>query len=139
MPLISIDLHEGATTAAQRRTISEALHAAMREVLGIPADDRFHIFTEHPEGTMFHEDVAFGIPRDERTMFISLSFNERTAEEKNRLYAAVVDHLGRDAGVGRDQVLMRVIETANENWWASGRIVDPATGYDERMSLGSGR
>jgi hypothetical protein len=24
-------------------------------------------------------------------------------------------------------------ETARENWWAAGRVVDPATGYDERM------
>ncbi|WP_207954774.1 hypothetical protein [Saccharopolyspora elongata] len=26
-----------------------------------------------------------------------------------------------------------VVDTNSENWWAAGRVVSPATGYDERM------
>ncbi len=136
MPLISIDVQEGVTTREQRQAISDAVHEAMLEVLGIPGDDRFHVFTEHPAGTIFHEDVVFGIPRDESLMFITLSFNHRQAEQKERLFAAVVRELEGRAGVTRDQVVMRILETASENWWASGRVVNPATGYDERMDVG---
>jgi phenylpyruvate tautomerase PptA (4-oxalocrotonate tautomerase family) len=133
MPLTTIDVHEGATTPERRQAISDALHSAMQNVLDIPADDRFHVFTEHPAGTMFHEGVVFGIPRDENLMFITFSFNNRSVEQKERLYAAVIRELEGRAGVTRDQVLIRVLETASENWWASGRVVNPATGFDERM------
>ncbi|AGL16453.1 tautomerase family protein [Actinoplanes sp. N902-109] len=69
MPLVSIEMHQGVTTADQRRAISDAIHAAMVEVLVIPPDDRFHFFHENPEGTMFHDDVAFGKPRSNRLMW----------------------------------------------------------------------
>jgi hypothetical protein len=26
-----------------------------------------------------------------------------------------------------------VVETGRSNWWAHGRVVNPDTGYDERM------
>jgi phenylpyruvate tautomerase PptA (4-oxalocrotonate tautomerase family) len=134
MPFITVDLHAGTTTADQRRAISDALHEAMKEVLGIPDDDRFHAFYEHEEGFFFHEDVMFGLPRDKGLMCITLSFNNRGAEEKQRLYAAIERHLHDLAGVTRDRFALRVLETARENWWAAGRVVNPETGYDERMS-----
>jgi hypothetical protein len=33
--------------------------------------------------------------------------------------------------------MMVVFETARENWWVAGRVVDLATGYDERMTVSS--
>ena len=38
------------------------------------------------------------------------------------------------ADVPEEDILMTIIETARENWWAAGRVVNPATGYDERMN-----
>jgi phenylpyruvate tautomerase PptA (4-oxalocrotonate tautomerase family) len=134
MPLISFSLHAGSTTAEKRRAMSGAVHEAMREVLDIPADDKFHLFHEYEEGFFFHEDVIFGLPRDNRLVLITLSFNERPAEVKQRLFAAVVRLMRERAGVTSDQIGMRILETARENWWADGRVVDPATGYDARMT-----
>lgn len=134
MPVVSIDLHEGVTTPAQRQAISDAIHAAMAEVLGIPDDDRFHFFHELPAGSIFHEDTVFGVARTSRLLFITLSFNERTADTKNALFESLVRQLNAIGGWQRDEVMFRVIETARENWWASGRAVNPDTGYDERMA-----
>lgn len=134
MPLTTIDLHAGTTTPEKRKAISDGIHAAMIEVLGIPEDDRFHVFNELPEGNMFHDDIAFGKPRSEHFMFITLSFNQRSAAQKDALYAALVAHLGQRAAVAPEDLLVRVLETARENWWADGRVVNPQTGYDERMT-----
>ncbi|RDI60600.1 tautomerase family protein [Nocardia pseudobrasiliensis] len=134
MPLIDIYLHQGATTRDQRRAISDAIHAAMVETLAIPDDDRFHFFHEFPEGAVFHEDVAFGIPRTNRLMCITLSFNDRAADTKKALFESLVAHLQDKAGVHREDVAFRILETARENWWAAGRVIDPRTGYDERMT-----
>ena len=45
MPLITIELMEG-TTIEHRKAISDGIHQAMKEILGIPDDDRFHVFHE---------------------------------------------------------------------------------------------
>jgi phenylpyruvate tautomerase PptA (4-oxalocrotonate tautomerase family) len=134
MPLVDIYVHQGVTTRAQRKSISDAIHAAMVEALAVPDDDRFHYFHEFPEGSAFHEDVVFGLPRSNRMMCITLSFNNRTAETKKALFEALVSHLQQDAEVPREDVAFRILETARENWWAAGRVVDPSTGYDERMT-----
>lgn len=85
---------------------------------------------------MIHEPVVFGIPRTTgRMLFITLSFNERSPEQKNALYAALVRRLEEHADVRSDELLLRVIETARENWWGDGRVVNPETGYDERMDV----
>lgn len=135
MPLITIDMHAATTTPDKCRRISDALHQAMREVLAIPDDDRFHIFHQHPDGLLIHDDVAFGVPRDDQLILITLSFNQRDSETKQRLFATIVRLLEERADVTRDQVMMRIVETARDNWWASGRVVDPETGYDERMEV----
>jgi len=135
MPLITIELMEG-TTVEHRKAISDGIHEAMKEILGIPDDDRFHVFHELSEGNMLHEPVVFGIPRTTaRMLFITLSFNERSPEQKTALYAALVRRLKERAEIRSDEVLLRVIETARENWWADGRVVNPETGYDERMDI----
>lgn len=135
MPLITIEMHAGTSTPARNRAISDGIHAAMVEVLGIPADDRFHVVHELPPGSMFHDDVVFGRPRTDRLMFITLSFNQRSPRQKDDLYAALVREIGARTDVTEDDLLLRVLETASENWWAAGRTVDAATGYDARMQV----
>jgi phenylpyruvate tautomerase PptA (4-oxalocrotonate tautomerase family) len=134
MPLVDIYLHEGVTTRDKRKAISDAIHAAMVETLAIPDDDRFHFFHEFPEGSIFHEDVVFGVPRSQHMMCITLSFNIRAADTKKALFASLVKRLQHEAAVPGEDVAFRIVETARENWWAAGRVIDPSTGYDERMT-----
>ncbi|MFF0591204.1 tautomerase family protein [Streptomyces sp. NPDC003781] len=138
MPLISISLRTG-TTPEYRRLVSEALHESMVDVLGIPRDDQFHVFHEVPEDNFVMQPVVFGIPRSRRTLFIQLYFNERGAEQKAELFRAIVANLRLRAGVPEEDVMLVAVETARENWWAAGRVVDPATGYDQRMTGVPGR
>ncbi|MEU8731032.1 tautomerase family protein [Streptomyces tendae] len=133
MPLISISLRKG-TTPEYRRLVSEALHASMVDVLKIPRDDQFHVFHEVTDDNFVMQPVVFGIPRSRRALFIQLSFNERSAAQKAELFRAIVDNLRLRAGVPEEDVMLMAVETARENWWAAGRVVDPATGYDERMT-----
>ncbi|HET9127646.1 MAG TPA: tautomerase family protein [Propionibacteriaceae bacterium] len=133
MPLITVNLQKG-TTPDQRRAISDGIHAAMIDVLKVPADDQFHVFNELDGTTMIYQPTAFGRPRSERMMFIQLYFNERSDDVKAQLFAAIVSNLAERAGLSEDDVALMVVETGRANWWASGRVVDPATGYDERMT-----
>ncbi|MGW4125728.1 tautomerase family protein [Nocardia sp. NPDC004711] len=133
MPLITIYLRQG-TTPEHRRNVSAALHKAMVDVLKIPQDDQFHVFLEVTPDNFHMQQIVFGLPRGERTMLIQLSFNPRTAEQKNELFQEIVANLRVFADVPEEDILMMILETARENWWAAGRVVDPETGYDARMT-----
>ncbi|MFG2792812.1 tautomerase family protein [Streptomyces sp. NPDC048419] len=133
MPLINVYLRQG-TSSEYRRNVSLGIHKAMVDVLKIPQDDQFHVFHEVSPDNFQMQPVVFGLPRGERAMLIQMSFNHRTAEQKAELFQAVVDNLRLFADVPEEDILMMVVETARENWWAAGRVVDPATGYDERMN-----
>ncbi|MEU4656513.1 tautomerase family protein [Streptomyces sp. NPDC023723] len=133
MPFINVYLRRG-TTPEYRHDVSRGLHRAMVDVLGIPEDDQFHVFHEVEPDNFRIQPVVFGLPRGERAMFVQFCFNQRPAEQKAALFAAVVENLRHSPGVPAEDLLMTVLETARENWWAAGRTVDPATGYDERMT-----
>lgn len=133
MPLINVYLRQG-TTAGYRHDVSAALHKSMVDVLKIPQDDQFHVFHEVTPDNFVMQSVVFGLPRGERAMFIQLSFNQRTAQQKEELFHAIVDNLRRSAGVPEEDIMIMVLETARENWWAAGRVINPDTGYDARMT-----
>lgn len=133
MPLINVYLRRG-TTPEYRRNVSLGIHKAMVDVLKIPQDDQFHVFHEVSPENFQMQPVVFGLRRSERAMFIQLSFNHRTAEQKAALFQAIADNLRLFADVPEEDVLMTAVETAAENWWAAGRVVNPATGYDARMN-----
>jgi phenylpyruvate tautomerase PptA (4-oxalocrotonate tautomerase family) len=133
MPLINIYLRQG-TTSEYRRNVSLGLHKAMVDVLKIPQDDQFHVFHEVSPDNFQMQPVVFGLRRSEHAMFIQLSFNHRTAEQKAELFQAIVDSLRLFADVPEEDILMMITETARENWWAAGRVVNPTTGYDARMN-----
>jgi phenylpyruvate tautomerase PptA (4-oxalocrotonate tautomerase family) len=134
MPLINVYLRQG-TTPEFRHLVSEALHKSMVDVLKIPQDDQFHVFHEVTRENFVIPPVAFGLRRGEHTMFIQLIFNERTQEQKNELFQAIAANLLLFADVQEEGFMLMVLETARENWWAAGRVVDPHTGYDERMAV----
>ncbi|RZQ64591.1 tautomerase family protein [Amycolatopsis suaedae] len=133
MPLVNVYLRQG-TTPEYRRLVSEAIHKSMVDVLKIPQDDQFHVFHEVTPDNFIIQPVVFGLRRGERTMFIQLSFNQRTPEQKNDLFRAIVANLRLFADVAEEDILLVVLETARENWWAAGRVINPDTGYDERMT-----
>ena len=46
MPIVRIDLSEN-RTPAQRRAISDGVHRAFVDAVGIPEDDRIHLISVH--------------------------------------------------------------------------------------------
>ncbi|MEV0051939.1 tautomerase family protein [Saccharopolyspora shandongensis] len=132
MPLVNVYLREG-TTPEYRQNVSAGIHRSMVEVLKIPEDDRFHFIHEFKPENVQMQPVSFGIRRGEGAMVIQLMFNDRAPEQKAELFAAIRENLRRCAGVPEEDILLCVVETNSENWRAAGRVVNPATGYDERM------
>jgi 4-oxalocrotonate tautomerase len=120
MPLVNISLRTG-TTPAHRRAIADGIHQAMMAALEIPADDRFQLVHEHSAENMIQDRTFFGVERSDNSVFIQIVINHRDRSQKNKMYELIVENLGKDPGIRKEDVFIGVVEVAPENWWAFAR------------------
>jgi 4-oxalocrotonate tautomerase len=116
MPLVRISLREGKPTS-YRAAIGESIHRAMVETINVPADDRFQIFSEHPEDGLIYDPGYLGIKRSDDIVAIQITLNAgRSLEQKRALYRALADRLARDPGLRKEDILVNLVEVPKENW-----------------------
>jgi phenylpyruvate tautomerase PptA (4-oxalocrotonate tautomerase family) len=132
MPMTKVYLRKG-RSADERRAISDAVHRALVEVIGIPDDDLYHVFHELDDDNLISAPVAFGLERRREAVFIQFYFAQRPAEKLRQLWASVVANLGELTDLEPRDIYLNLVPSASENWWADGRVLDTQTGYDARM------
>jgi 4-oxalocrotonate tautomerase len=115
MPLVRIDLHEG-HAEAELAAIGDAVHQAMVETIGVPADDRFQVVTEHPPGRLVYDPRYLGIDRDDGIVFVQIALARgRPVEKKEALYRRIAERLG-EHGVAPGNVFVSLLEVGREDW-----------------------
>jgi phenylpyruvate tautomerase PptA (4-oxalocrotonate tautomerase family) len=116
MPLVRIDLIHG-KPADYLSEIGAVIYQAMIETLGVPADDRFQVITEHSRDNFIFDPGYLGITRTEDCIFIQVTLNTgRTVDAKRAFYHAIADGLHRRLRIRREDVLINLIEVPKENW-----------------------
>jgi phenylpyruvate tautomerase PptA (4-oxalocrotonate tautomerase family) len=114
VPLVRIDLN-GPRDAAQLDALSDAVQSAMVETIGIPADDRFHLFST--ASTRVYDRAYLGIARSDNVMFVEITLRGgRTAEQKKNLYAEIAKRAGAAAGVAPADVFVALHENGAGDW-----------------------
>lgn len=115
MPLVRIALLEG-KRPAWRREVGDAVHRAMVDTIGVPARDRFQLFTEHAPDDFVYDREYLGVARSRNLVIIQITLNAgRTLEQKRALYRAIADNLA-GLGLRREDVFVSLVEVAKENW-----------------------
>lgn len=132
MPIVHVHLMKG-SSPDYRRAVAGAIKAALNGVLELPDDDYNQITFEHEPENMIYDPNFFGLPRSEKMIFVSMSFNQRSPELKQRLFETIARNLVEAVDLRIEDVMMNIVEVARENWWAHGRTVNPETGFDSRM------
>jgi len=122
MPLVKIETRKS-WNVSQKRGIMEAIHAAMREALKIPENDRDIRFHEyHPE------DFQVSSDKTEKYILVEISmFTGRTLQAKKELYQNIVANLDK-LGIPARDVFIVLHEIPLENWGIRGGI--PASEVD---------
>lgn len=133
MPMAKIYLRTG-SSPAHRRAVSESIHRALVDVLGIPNDDRFHVFHELADDNMLSEPVSFGLNRRRQAVFIQFYFGPRPVDVINALFTSVVGYLTDLTELETRDIFLNVVPSRSEYWWADGRVLDPETGFDARIA-----
>jgi 4-oxalocrotonate tautomerase len=116
MPLVTIDLLEG-RSASELDAISNAVHEAMVELLGVPERDRFQIIHEHRPGHLRFDPSYLEIARDERFVLVRIVLARgRATDAKRAFYQRLSELLAERAAVPPDDLAVILIENEREDW-----------------------
>ena len=116
MPLVRIDLRKG-KTAAYKKAIGDAIYRAMRETFTVPEEDRFMVVTEHDEDGFFYSRSYLNIDRTDNLVIIQITVtNSRNRDQKQALFARIVELLVEQPGARPQDVFINLLEVDKENW-----------------------
>ncbi|SMD19577.1 tautomerase family protein [Kibdelosporangium aridum] len=117
MPFVRIDaLH---ADNDRLEALGRAVHEAMVDAIGIPADDVFQVLTSH-DGvrSMIRYDSGYlGVQRDDGIVFVSVTFRSgRTTEQKVALYKRIAELAEKYADVEPRNVVVNLVENQSTDW-----------------------
>jgi phenylpyruvate tautomerase PptA (4-oxalocrotonate tautomerase family) len=116
MPLVRIDLRCG-KSAAYKKAISDGVYRALREIFTVPENDRFMVVTDRADEDFIYEPSYLGIEHGPDFVMLQITVsNTRTVEQKQALYARIVELLGKKAGIRPEDVMINLIDVGKENW-----------------------
>jgi len=116
MPLVRISVPKR-RSAADRKAISAGIHAALQEAFTVPADDLFHLVTEHGPDSLVRTGSYLGIEYSDDLTIIQIAANDtRTVEQKKALYRLIARKLSENPGLRPQDVFINLVEVKKENW-----------------------
>src|ERR1700742_5089911 len=110
----------------------------MVEVADVPEDDRFQVINEVPSANLIYSPDYRGFDRSPSVVFIQIFFNAgRSVDVKRALYARIAENLGA-AGVRGDDIIINLVEMAQENWsFGGGELSYPPVAASSTPTTGS--
>lgn len=99
-----------------RRRISDVLHEASVDVLGLPPDKRFHRFFPLDRDSFIHPDSR----SEQYTIIEGLLFEGREVETKKRFYRALFEGFQSVLYIEPDDLEIVLVETPRHDWGIRG-------------------
>jgi phenylpyruvate tautomerase PptA (4-oxalocrotonate tautomerase family) len=126
MPFVRIDLIRG-KSMEYRKTIGEIVYNAMRDLIGVPKDDKFQVIAEHPIEAFNVSESYLGNHYSKDIVLIQITLNAgRSVEQKKAFYKRIVDDMNTQLNVRPQDVVINQVEVAKENWSFGGGIAQYA-------------
>jgi phenylpyruvate tautomerase PptA (4-oxalocrotonate tautomerase family) len=122
MPLVRIDI-PSSHDAAYGRNVSDAVHRALVEAIGIPADDRFHVVASHEPDALVYDASFLGVQRSPNLIVVHVTMRAgRTPEKKRALYAAIARNVHDATGTRVEDVMVVLSENQAIDWSFGGGV-----------------
>jgi phenylpyruvate tautomerase PptA (4-oxalocrotonate tautomerase family) len=126
MPLVRIAVPAN-RDARYRRGVSDAVHQALVDVIGIPPADRFHIITAHGPEDLIFDPGYLDVARTPGFLAVHITLRRgRTAEKKRALYRAIADNVNAATGTRGEDVMVVLSENDPIDWCFGGGIAQYA-------------
>lgn len=116
MPFLRIAVPAG-KDGAYKRAVGDAVHEAMVSSLGVPADDRFQVISEHGPDELLFDRGYLGVDRSDACVFVHFTMKSgRTAAQKKALYATIAANLNARIGLRKQDVMVILSENQTIDW-----------------------
>ncbi|MCW2406838.1 phenylpyruvate tautomerase PptA (4-oxalocrotonate tautomerase family) [Sphingobium sp. B1D7B] len=118
MPVFEAHIPRGRFSAEEKRALADAFSRSLVDALGVPADDRFVILTEHGPDELFIHPTFMDMERDPTSaMIVTVMIGaRRPIEDKRKLVAAITRLVVGAVGVTPDDVFITLVPVPNENF-----------------------
>lgn len=116
MPFVRIDALEAGPERLD--ALGRAVHDALVETIGIPADDRFQVLNGHTGGgsTLRYDDYL-GVHRDSGIVYVAITMRAgRTPDRKRALYRRIAELAQEYADTEPRNVFVTVTENESIDW-----------------------
>ncbi|MEO2099495.1 MAG: tautomerase family protein, partial [Flavobacteriaceae bacterium] len=114
MPLVKIDVVEG-RNEEELTQLADVIQEVMMETFAAPERDRFQIINEHKPGQLKILDAGLGYTRTDKIVFIQVTQQGRTSEQKQAMYAKMSEKL-TTIGIPPTDLIISVVENQKEGW-----------------------
>jgi 4-oxalocrotonate tautomerase len=126
MPFVEIFVPDRCP-ALERRSLADAVHAALIEALGIPRDDRFQVIRGLGADDWIFDPSYLGLARTPNPLVVRVTLRRgRSAAKKRALYRAIADNAARAAGVRVEDVFVVLHENDAADWSFGGGLAQYA-------------
>ena len=116
MPLVRIAVPAN-RDASYRRKVSDAVHQALVDAIGIPPTDRFHIVTAHNPEDLIFDPGYLDVARTPGFIAVHITLRRGRAPEKKRaLYRAIADNVKAATGTRPEDVIVVLSENDAIDW-----------------------
>jgi ketosteroid isomerase-like protein/phenylpyruvate tautomerase PptA (4-oxalocrotonate tautomerase family) len=133
MPFVTIDLLRG-KSSGYLAAISQGVHDALVEGLGMLPEDRFQVICQHEPGEMVFNRNFRGGPRSDDFMVVTITDGlQRDDHQKEAFYQALVRNVSASPGVKPADVFVKMHVTPPINFSFADGI--PATETAAREAL----
>jgi phenylpyruvate tautomerase PptA (4-oxalocrotonate tautomerase family) len=117
MPFVRIDALRADSDRLD--ALGRAVHDALVEAIGIPADDRFQVLVGHDgtRSTLRYDADYLGVHRDDDLVYVEIKMRPgRTPGQKQALYRRIAELAHEYAGTEPRNVFVTVTESEAINW-----------------------
>ncbi len=116
MPFVRIDMLQG-KSREYRTQVGQIVYQTLLDVLNVPKNDRFQVFTEHSTDELVFDRDYLGAHRSDDCIFFQITLNSgRSVELKQRFYKALTDSLHERLNLRREDVFINLVDVPKENW-----------------------
>lgn len=116
MPLVRVELSQELFDSSHE-SISDAIHQAQVEKLGVPEDDFFQVFTPHQSSEIKYSKTYLGVDRTDLMVIQMTAVHMHGEAAKTEFFRTMVGKLA-EAGVPTSNVLISWSENCFGDWYA---------------------
>ena len=116
MPFVRISMAKG-KTGVFKKSVSQAVHAALVNCFEIPSDDLFQIIAEYDEENVIYPSSYMGIEHTSDILYIVITAKGgRTVDMKKSLYKMIATNIHGSTGHDTQDIIITLVENSEENW-----------------------